>query len=429
MTTSGVVSGFGAFFAYQLLDRDGGPPVQFVDNTEQVRALFDARAAEVQAAPLPLTVDATTTMSAPTTLTPTNVAGSEPEPEPTDPEPVDPEPAALATPPGLVRETIDEETARTALFRLLQYTKKYHYEPVAHLWQHPSLEQRQPFPEHPDGGWTNRTNALGFRKDHEVRKEPPDVRILVSGDSHTAGMVPNDESFPNVLEELLGAGDPQRTFEGLNAGIGGTAPYSYLGMLELWKDELTPDVFVVTFYGGNDFKGVLSLHRYFNRLPSPTFGPYGGQRLTKRLPSTGLLGQQLAQVAFFLDNPDDVVVSREAVRGVTLELQRQCDEAGIRLVCVYLPPAHDVQPQFHAEDMRAALEKLEFEPDVLEISDRLAGEWLAFLEEQEIELLDLRPVLRAIDEPCYWLSDLHLNTRGHRAVAEALAPIVAGTPD
>ncbi len=388
MTTSGVLSGLGAFLVFERLDRDGAGPLRLVDNTEEIRELLDTR------------------------YTQSVVLAAEP--------------LALAAAPAsaLVREPFDEETARTTLFRLLQYSNKYHFDPVAHVWQHASLEQRQPFPEHPEGGWTTRTNALGFRKDQELRESSPDVRILVAGDSHVAGMVPNSESFPNVLEALLTEADPTRTFEGLNAGIGGTAPYSYLGILERHKDALAPDVFIVTLYGGNDFKGILSLHRYFNRLPSPTFGPHGGSRLVKSLPGTGLLGQQLLQVAHFLDNPHDEPVSAATVNAVTAEMQRQCEEAGIQLVCVYLPPAHDVQPRLFEEQMVAALEVAKLPREGLAISERLADSWLAFLAERGIVHVDLRPALRAVDEPCYWLSDLHLNTRGHRVLAEALVPLV-----
>jgi lysophospholipase L1-like esterase len=382
LTTSGVIAGLAALLAYQLIERDRGEAVAFVDNTAEVQALFTARAAEVGAAP----------------------------------------PAASVS--ALVREPFDEETARTTLFRMLQHSKRYVYDPVCHVWQRPNLAQRQPFPEHPDGAWVSRTNSAGFRKDRELSDAPPDLRILVAGDSHTAGVVPNHECFPDVLEELLVAADPERSVEGLNAGIGGTAPYSYLGMLERHKDELQPDVFVVTLYGGNDFQGVLSLHRYFNRLPAPTFGPYGGQRIVKALPSTGLLGQQLSQIAYFLDNPDDVEVSIGAVRAITDELQRQCDEAGIHLVCLFLPAAWDVRPELLEEEMAAALDKVAFGREDLELSARLGDRWLAYLEERGIDHLDLRPVLREVEELCYWRSDLHLNTRGHRAVAEALAPLI-----
>jgi hypothetical protein len=63
-----------------------------------------------------------------------------------------------------------------------------------------------------------------------------------------------------------------------------------------------------------------------------------------------------------------------------------------------------------------------------DLPQKLLGVWLA---EQGIDYLDLLPVLRAVPElddgqrHVYHLRDTHLNARGNRAVAEALAPFLS----
>ncbi len=80
----------------------------------------------------------------------------------------------------------------------------------------PDLKARVPC----DGGhYLLRTNACGFRSNHafEARKDPSRSRILVFGDSFTAGdSVRNEERYTDVLEQSLPG------TEVLNFGVSGT---------------------------------------------------------------------------------------------------------------------------------------------------------------------------------------------------------------
>lgn len=84
----------------------------------------------------------------------------------------------------------------------------FRLDPVAMLVPRPDLDEHWFWPEHPAGGFRLHTNADGFRKDVPTRAEPPDLRVLVTGDSHTFGLVDNGESYPNLLEECLAAARP-----------------------------------------------------------------------------------------------------------------------------------------------------------------------------------------------------------------------------
>jgi lysophospholipase L1-like esterase len=56
----------------------------------------------------------------------------------------------------------------------------------------------------PDGGYLIRTNGQGFRSDREFERDDPAPRILVFGDSFTAGDgVSNGSRYSDVLETLL----------------------------------------------------------------------------------------------------------------------------------------------------------------------------------------------------------------------------------
>lgn len=56
----------------------------------------------------------------------------------------------------------------------------------------------------PDGGYLVRTNGQGFRNDREFERDDPTPRLLVFGDSFTAGDgVSNGSRYSDQLEELL----------------------------------------------------------------------------------------------------------------------------------------------------------------------------------------------------------------------------------
>ncbi len=108
--------------------------------------------------------------------------------------------------------------------------------------------------EHPKGRIVLQTNNFGFREDRDTdfRKPNNSVRILVTGDSHTDGVVNNAESFPNLLEEKLTTSSGSARFEVINGGVGYYAFQNYAGFLRRHLD-LHPDYFIVTVYLENDF--------------------------------------------------------------------------------------------------------------------------------------------------------------------------------
>lgn len=271
--------------------------------------------------------------------------------------------------------------------------------------------------EHPRGGYPVRCNALGMR-DGELL-ENPDLRVLVAGDSQTEGVCANNESFANLWEARLRERFPDDGVEVLNAGQGGTSPWTYLNALEAYA-ELKPDLFCPVFFGGNDFRGAIELER-FHRQRGAGKARYR-QELRERFPdlTPGARHQEVEQAAYFLANPADRGIGVEVWVALAMEMQRQCAALGCEFRPVYLPPAYNGQPQvFPIELEIVRLEWPELHAELLAL-DQLVDAWIAELAARDVEVLDLRPVIRAANESLYWTRDLHVNLTGNARVAGAL---------
>lgn len=100
-----------------------------------------------------------------------------------------------------------------------------------------------------------RVNNQALREDADTafEKPVPVQRILVVGDSQTAGeYVENDETYANLLEELLNLASDSEQYEVLNAGV----PAYSIVQDWLWYRQFgelyAPDLTIVGIYVGND---------------------------------------------------------------------------------------------------------------------------------------------------------------------------------
>ncbi len=323
--------------------------------------------------------------------------------------------------PELYREPMSEDDAITLYSGLRKGGKRNVYDPFTYFWEVPHYFMPCPLKEHPQGGYAIRTNKLGIRKSVEVLDAKPDMRILVGGDSHTAGIVPNHEQFGNLLQTQLSISTPSLGIEVLNGGKGGYQFYNYVGTLEKFG-HLEPDAYVVAVYGGNDFFGVLSTFRYFNRLPPPPLVGWPEQELWDRIceQSTPVVAQDLSQVVAFRKHPEDVEIARAVARQSLTTMKRICAEDDVELVVVYIPPVRDVQFAKVEDKFSGPIEMLNLSPGDLAITDRLADELLEVVRGLGVKCIDMRPVFRKEQRACYWHTDLHLNTHGHKLIAAEL---------
>lgn len=291
----------------------------------------------------------------------------------------------------------------------------------------PDARRVYDWPEHPDGRIVLKTNNLGFREDAPtaVEKAPGTRRVLVLGDSHTDGVVPNRESFANLLEARLVAA--KHPVEVLNAGVGHAGPAQYAAALEAYA-HLDPDAVIIVVYMGNDLldhadamarQGGLKLVRsgdYYDRLASA--GGVIGEGLS----------QQLNQDFLFARNPAALPVVVGAVSALMTEWTAR--PSGPAVGVALLPTAFDLTPDWPgraAAEGRLGLSAADRSPH-----RRLSTTWTAANPSGEARVVDLLAPLQRAPGPLFWSRDHHLSTQGHAAVADALmdafGPLLTGTP-
>lgn len=372
-----------AWFQHRAGASDGTAVI--VDNTAEIRELLERRVLE-----------------APTAVPPSTRAVAE----------------SFARANGLVREVVDEETAATFFPTLRQHRNIY--DPLVWFARRPDTALRFAFPEHPSGEWIIRTNAHGFRDVTPVAATRPALRILVAGDSQLEGVCANEEMISERIEYRLQLRRPAESVEVLNGAIGGHTPYNYLGTLEKYVD-LEPDLFVVFVFGGNDFKGMMPIRRYFHHAPAPRGVPHRHSVLVQATDRIGGLAYaEFGQLYYFLNNPEDRDVAVTTLDRITRTIRDVCHDRGIGLLFVYIPPPLSGNPGGYRDERAGALEAAGLSESDLGVTDTIADAWLAKAAEAEVDVLDLRPVFVSCEERLFW-SDAHLNLRGGEVVGTRVA--------
>ncbi len=97
-------------------------------------------------------------------------------------------------------------------------------------------------------------NSKGLRDtEYSYGKGDNTVRILVLGDSFTAGLqVPEQETFPKVLEAELQRHYPATNIEVINAGVVGYGTDNQLAYFTHEGYKYQPDLVLLAFFTGND---------------------------------------------------------------------------------------------------------------------------------------------------------------------------------
>ena len=280
---------------------------------------------------------------------------------------------------------------------------------------------------YPDGDLT--TNAQGFRgPDHRERPAEGRARILLLGDSYTAGMhFPDASIFPYLLAEKTGAvvltaaapawaTDQQLRFfetEGAQLGAGlvllVTAPndlreaYARVSApvgdshlraqdrLTLW---LLNHSSVAQWIGGRlGFLDAFTILRRYYRFSFP------------------LANREATDHDLFLrDEAAETRAARLHFEALLLRLRDRCREAGARLAVTVVPTL--------LEQSFPLISSKQHQPGI--VSERVR----AFAASNGIEFLDLaRPVLAMAGDSrrLYMEKDFHLSQAGHAYVADQLA--------
>jgi len=299
-----------------------------------------------------------------------------------------------------------------------------HYDPWLYARPNPMHDRMMPWPEHPAGQVRMNVNAQGCREDHELSDPPRDLRVLVAGDSHTFGVCDDTEVLTQRLEDELAARREGRSIEVLNSAAGGYSFVNYLGTWFRFR-EFRPQVFVVVAFAGNDFAELLGLSLHFTGYPFPHEESGRGllrDAAFKRKPA--IMGQGLNSIEIARQWPEERENTvRDAVY-LCREMQRCARNGGAKLVVAFLPTPFLLKWPDGKLPGDEVIEGFELQPEDFQREADQCASFLAGVRAAGIEVVDLTPTFAAEPVPPYWLHDLHLSTRGHELVAEALLPVV-----
>ncbi|MFQ5334789.1 MAG: GDSL-type esterase/lipase family protein [Flavobacteriales bacterium] len=273
--------------------------------------------------------------------------------------------------------------------------------------------------EHPLGEIVMKTNNMGFRNDADTKeeKEKGVCRILITGDSHTDGVVYNRESFAAVLRDMLSGRGP---CEALNGGVGYYGPQNYLGFIQKHR-FLQADQVIVALYLGNDFLDAVHLAVERKELPKKERpADYYDKIWEMDEAMPGFSGQCLNQAWYFKNYPDRKQHALRITVDALRDISAICKAEQAGLLVLLLPS--ELGAQFSADSVRIvrATAMLHLSESDWKVENALADGLLKSLRAYGIDCIDLRNAFERSAHPLYWKRDLHLNVEGHRLVAESI---------
>ena len=293
-------------------------------------------------------------------------------------------------------------------------------------------------------------NSKGLRdKEYSYSKPDGTFRILILGDSMTAGLaVPRKNLFTEVLEQRLNDNN-NGDYEVINAGVPARSVPEELRyyLNEGYKYE--SDLVLLAFYIGNDvripnseasqikvvanrivpkeslgfvgrIKAVLAhshLYRFVGNI-IPSVFPSFASLLRKE----GLMTKPWLRDLFIFakDYPEWVIESWDRTKDLILELKNTVELNESRLAILFIPVIHQV-------DTAIWQENLELNPDKKQVAwnldkpNKYLGSWL---KTQEIDYIDFLPIFRQEkkenNKRHYLRFDRHLNKYGHKVIGENL---------
>ena len=191
---------------------------------------------------------------------------------------------------------------------------------------------------------------------------------------------------------------------------------------------LSPDVVVVTIYGGNDLTDVLMLGHIFSETKSRGLTPESAAKREEALAiSHHILGQGYGSLLFFKDRPSELEFALTTTARVLEQISILCEDAGAELLLLYLPSPLAFpreQPANGELEIRALFE---LTPMDLALPSAFSQGLLSAARELQVPAFDLTSTLADCDA-CFWRTDLHLSVRGHRRVGERLSGLIQGLP-
>ncbi|WP_430410400.1 hypothetical protein [Kordia sp.] len=260
-----------------------------------------------------------------------------------------------------------------------------------------------------------RTNNLGFREDNDiVKKLPNEYRVLVTGDSHTDGVLKhNPQSFINIWEEKLNASDSLTYYNCINGGVGYYTFRNYLGFLKKYK-YLKPDMYIINVFTGNDFREAPIFED--NRTSVGNVFRNSYTRLKKKFYSAEKkaipFSQGIEQTLYFQSFPSEKEKALRLAKKYLLEIKALCAQENIQLVVTLLPSKIETNPAF-----KSKIQSLfDIDADAMQANEELTNDLIAWLHTENIVNYNLKPPLAQATEKVYWDEDLHINPKAHEII-------------
>tara|TARA_B110000444_G_scaffold247965_1_gene271259 strand:- start:456 stop:1619 length:1164 start_codon:yes stop_codon:yes gene_type:complete len=298
-------------------------------------------------------------------------------------------------------------------------------------------------------------NSRGLRDNEIAYEKPSDTfRILGLGDSFTFGFhVEQEETFLHQLELLLNQQDVLAStlglerFQTINMGVGGHGMVAAQHMLQQEGLKYSPDMILTAVFVGNDVGE--SLAEFDRRESLAGASSQNGEAISWIYDSEGkplswrvlkFLGANLHSYVFLTTRLNMLMVRYKMVKvnEATIDiLRKQQGEAmpagwlrlqeallaiqttsrtlGLQNLVLIIPLRHQVDE----EEWQTLSEayQLDTESFSLDQPQQILGE---FLQQQNIDYIDLLPLFRTSEQNAYYAKDPHFNALGHRITAEAL---------
>lgn len=289
-------------------------------------------------------------------------------------------------------------------------------DPEAVAIHRPHISRTRPFPEHPQKRIIKYYNNLGFIKydSTTVEKKPGIKRILITGDSHTDGMVSNTENFCTLLQDTLTR--LQNTFELLNAGTGCYSFKNYQGLLNHYL-YLQPDEYIVMVYAGNDFiENIMYDYHWYNPVQSlRQFRARLGWRYQYPLMYNN---QSLTQVLYFSMYPHQIKQALQKAADALFTIDSVCKKNSIKFTVALIPTDFDLDSTYQQRIQQA----YGFSRDELNINRWFSQQIADFCRQQSIVVYDLYDGMKLQKDSLYFRFDHHINLQGNQVVAQLMLP-------
>jgi len=322
--------------------------------------------------------------------------------------------------------------ASLILFFFAEFTiQAYHYFFPSNLFYNHSYKQAKGKALGKDYNFT--LNSQGFKDTEFTKKQNDSYRILAIGDSFAFGSVPYQDSFLSLIETNFNQLPTGKPIELLNMGVPSIHPRAYWSILGLEGLAVDPDMLLLTFFVGDDFKGSKEQTIFHNS---------GLLNLAKKLTDRNKEPSEKIyhSVTTYCDTcqvmPRDIFLSIEMENSYLFntgdrqfdeqlsnamyfirKIRDLCKREGIELLVVIIPDVLQIDMSVEKFVKKKAFsDTIHSHWDITRPNRALTKQ----LRDENIAIFDLYPVLKKSPVALYKTDDVHWNLEGNRLAAESV---------